>query len=65
MESVTKANKRLKNYPILIGKCASTATIYAKCVTRDLNVAHKACDKEFQDFKNCLINEAKKMNTKL
>lgn len=65
MESVKKASARLKNYPILVAKCSETATLYAKCVTRDLNVAHKACDKEFQDFKNCLAKEAKKMKTKL
>lgn len=65
MESVKKANARLKNYPILLSKCAKTASLYAKCVTQDLNVSHKACDKEFQEFKNCLAKEAKQMKTKL
>lgn len=65
MESVKKANARLKNYPILLGKCSKSASVYAACVTRDLNVSHKICDKEFIEFKMCLQSAAKNMKMKL
>lgn len=65
MESVRKAKQRLRNYPILLGKCAETATVYAACVSRDLNIQHKTCDKEFQKFKECLQKAAQEMKTKL
>lgn len=65
MESVRKANQRLRNYPLLMGKCADKAAVYAACVTRDLNVQQHVCDKEFQQFKDCLQKAAKEMKTKL
>lgn len=65
MESVRKANQRLRKYPILLGKCSDKAAIYAACVTRDFNVQHKICEKEFQEFKNCLQKAASEMKTKL
>lgn len=65
MESVRKANQRLKNYPILLGKCAASASVYAKCVTADFNVKQGACEKEFTGFKECLQRAAKDMKTKL
>lgn len=65
MESMRKAKQRLKNYPILLGKCAATAGVYAKCVTADFNVQHRACEKEFVEFKQCLERAAKDMKTKL
>ncbi|XP_067627637.1 uncharacterized protein [Eurosta solidaginis] len=65
MESVRKAKQRLRNYPLLLGKCADKAAIYAACVTRDLNVQHLICDKEFEEFNACLQKAAKEMKTKL
>lgn len=65
MESVRKAKQRLRNYPILLGKCAESATVYAACVTRDLNIQHKTCEKEFQLFKVCLQKASTEMKTKL
>lgn len=65
MESVKKANVRLRNYPILLVKCSKSAKAYAECVTKDLNVNHKICEKEFIEFKQCLRKAAKDMNTKL
>jgi len=65
MESVRKANQRMRNYPIIIGKCAAVGATYAACVTKDFNVAHKACDKEFQQFKDCMRRVAMEMKTKL
>lgn len=65
MESVRKANQRLRNYPILLAKCSVAAAAYATCVTTDLNVAHRVCDKEFQQFQQCLQRAAKEMGTKL
>lgn len=65
MESVKKANQRLRNYPILLAKCSVSAAAYAACVTTDLNVSHKSCDQEFQQFKQCLQKAASDMKTKL
>ncbi|XP_037032447.1 uncharacterized protein LOC119071597 [Bradysia coprophila] len=65
MESVRKANQRLKQYPMLLGKCSDSAAVYAACVTRDLNVSHRACEQEFLDFKKCLQKVARDMKTKL
>lgn len=65
MDSMRKAQQRLKNYPILLGKCAATASVYAQCVTADFNVKQGACEKEFAEFRKCLQQAAKDMKTKL
>jgi hypothetical protein len=65
MESVRKAKDRLSKYPLLVAKCSTAAAAYASCVTRDLNVKQYACDKEFQQFKKCLMEQAKGMKTRL
>lgn len=65
MESVRKAKDRLSKYPILVAKCSSSAAQYAACVTRDLDIQKHACDKEFQQFKKCLFEQAKGMKTRL
>lgn len=65
MESVRKANQRLRNYPVLLAKCSVAAAAYAKCVTSDLNVSHRVCDKEFQQFQQCLQRVSREMGTKL
>lgn len=65
MDSVRKANSRIRQYPILLAKCSESGAVYAACVTRDLNVNHKVCDKEFQKFKQCLQKAASEMKIKL
>jgi hypothetical protein len=65
MESAKRAHNRLKTYPILVTKCSSSATAYAVCVSRDLDIRKQACEKEFQLFKKCLVDAAKNMKTKL
>ncbi|XP_055692130.1 uncharacterized protein LOC129795113 [Lutzomyia longipalpis] len=65
MESVKKANARLRNYPLLMGKCAEAATKYAACVTKDFNVGHKSCQSEFDALKVCLERVAKNLKTRL
>lgn len=66
MDSVRKAKDRLSKYPLLVAKCSSSASAYAICVTSgDLNVKKGACEKEFQQFKQCLLEQAKNMKTKL
>lgn len=54
MENIKKARQRLQQYPALIAKCSASASKYAICVTRDLNVKHNVCEKEFLEFKECL-----------
>lgn len=65
MDSVRKAKSRFRQYPVLLAKCSESAAIYAACVTRDLNVNHKVCDKEFTEFKRCLQKAASDMKTKI
>lgn len=65
MESVRKAKDRFKKYPVLLAKCSTSASAYAACVTRDLNVKQHACEKEFQLFKKCLVEQAKAISTRL
>jgi NADH dehydrogenase [ubiquinone] 1 alpha subcomplex assembly factor 8 len=65
MESVRKAKDRLAKYPVLVAKCSTSAAAYAACVTRDLDIQKHACDKEFQQFKRCLVDQAKTMKTRL
>ncbi|XP_055382255.1 uncharacterized protein LOC129612592 [Condylostylus longicornis] len=65
MEAVEKAKSRMKLYPILLAKCSKAAALYAACVARDLNVSKHICNKEFTEFKNCLVKASKEMRTKL
>ncbi|XP_053671475.1 uncharacterized protein LOC128721722 [Anopheles nili] len=65
MESVKRANQRLRSYPLLIAQCSVAAAAYAACVTTDLNVAHRTCDKEFHNFKECMQKAAIERKTKL
>ncbi|XP_017865743.1 PREDICTED: uncharacterized protein LOC108615624 [Drosophila arizonae] len=65
MESVRKANIRLRNYPLLLTKCSDKATLYAKCVSRDINVHQKVCETEFKEFLDCMRKTAKDLKTKL
>lgn len=60
MENIKRARQRLQNYPILMTKCSTAASTYAACVTRDLNVKHNICEKEFLEFKKCLNEAAKR-----
>lgn len=65
MESVRKAKERLGKYPLLVAKCSTVAAAYATCVTRDLDIQKHVCDKEFQQFKKCLMEQAKTLKTRL
>ncbi|XP_043070422.1 uncharacterized protein LOC116805886 [Drosophila grimshawi] len=65
MESVRKANTRLRNYPILLTRCSEKASLYAACVSRDINVQQKICETEFKEFLDCIRKTAKELKTKL
>lgn len=65
MESVRRANARLRQYPAHLVKCADSGAAYAACVTRDLNVEHRACDREFQAFRQCVQKAAADMKVRL
>lgn len=58
MENLKRARQRLQQYPTLIAKCSASASKYAACVTRDLNVKQNICEKEFLEFKQCLKEAA-------
>lgn len=65
MESVRRANNRLRNYPIYLAKCSESAALYAACVTRDLNVERGICEKEFVVFKQCVQKAASDMKVRI
>ncbi|XP_063611830.1 uncharacterized protein LOC134785420 [Penaeus indicus] len=65
MESVKKAQSRLRNYPKLVANCAPVATEYARCVALKGNVLKGDCTQEFDAFKRCILESAKKMKTKI
>lgn len=65
MESVRKANQRMKKFPLVFKECKESASTYARCVAVKDNVLKGDCEKEFQNFKKCLVKAAAKMGTKL
>jgi len=65
MESVKRARNRLKAYPKLAAQCTGVATEYARCVALKENVMKGDCNAEFEAFKKCLMDSAKRMNTRL
>jgi hypothetical protein len=60
MEAVKKARLRLQKYPLYLADCSGPASTYAKCVQLDLNVKHKACEKEFLVFMDCVRKSSQK-----
>lgn len=66
MESVRKAQGRLKAYPKLMLSCSGPATAYGKCVAEQMGEIKKGqCQAEFEAFKKCVQEAAKKAGTRL
>lgn len=66
MDSAKRAKLRLGMYPQLLGKCGETASVYAKCVViKEAKVSKDDCLQEFQQLKNCMMQAAKQMKTRL
>jgi len=65
MESVQKAQQRLRQYPKLLVECSAPAAAYAACVLAKENVRQADCDREFQDLRQCLQKAARRMGTRL
>jgi hypothetical protein len=66
MDSVRKAKARLWAYPKHLSNCTAEAAVYAKCVSQYMGEVQKnQCDPEFQKFKVCVQNAAKKAGTRL
>jgi len=65
MESIKRARDRLKTYPKLVANCSSLGTDYARCVALKENVMKGDCNAEFEAFKKCLMDSAKRMKTRL
>lgn len=64
--SLQSARQRIQSFPKLILLCSGEATVYGKCVARKYeDIAPNACMKEFQMFKACLNDAAKKIQTKI
>ncbi|KAJ9588343.1 hypothetical protein L9F63_018269 [Diploptera punctata] len=61
MESVLKARQRLRRYPELLAECSAPAAAYATCVLTKENVKLKDCDREFQQFRQCMQKAAHRM----
>lgn len=65
MESVKKAKDRFKQYPLVLGKCKTEASKYAKCVLSKDSVSLNDCNEEFKMFKNCLQKTAANMRIRI
>lgn len=65
MESVRKAKSRLKQYPVLLGKCSSEAMAYAMCVSKKDSPNINDCSEDFKKFKNCLRKTAADLKLRL
>ena len=66
MDSVRKAKARLWAYPKHLANCTAEAAVYAKCVSQYMGEVQKhQCDPEFQKFKLCVQNAAKRAGTRL
>ena len=66
MESVRSARARLRSYPRLVAGCAVESAAYAACVAKSMgDVGHNQCREEFEAFKKCVQQAAKKAGTKL
>lgn len=66
MESVKKARERLWTlYPKVFTTCGPEALAYGQCVTKYMGEVQKGqCQPEFQKFKACIQNSAKKSGGK-
>lgn len=65
MESVKRAKERFRQYPVLLGKCAREASVYAQCILKKDSVSQNDCKVEFKLFKNCLQKTAATMKTRI
>lgn len=61
MESVKKAKSRLKQYPVMLGKCSTEAMAYANCVLKKDSPSFNDCNEDFKKFKNCLRKTASEL----
>ena len=65
MESARRAQGRLRLYPKLVGECGPSGAEYARCVALKDNVVKDDCLAEFQKFKKCITEAAKKMKIRV
>lgn len=65
MESVLKARQRLRRYPELLVECSAPAAAYATCVLAKENIKRVDCDREFQEFRQCMQRAAHRMGMRL
>jgi len=63
MDSVRKAQSRLKGFPQLMAECGIPAVSYAKCVVVQDNLKQDACLKEFEELRKCIHKAARKIGT--
>ena len=65
MESVKRAKNRFLQYPKYFKECGVVAADYARCVALKENVLKDDCVVEFRKFKKCMVEAAKKSNSRL
>lgn len=65
METAKKAQGRLRLYPKLLSECSSSGMEYARCVALKENVMKNDCAAEFEKFKKCITEAAKKMKMRV
>ena len=64
--SLQSARQRIQTFPKLLSLCSSEAAVYGKCVARKYeDIAPNACMKEFQMFRACLNDAARKMQIRI
>lgn len=65
METTKRAQSRLRLYPKLVGECGPTGVQYARCVALKENFTKDDCAAEFQKFKKCITEAAKRMKMRV
>ena len=65
MDSVRKAQNRLKVFPQLLADCGGPAISYAKCVVVQENLKQNACLQEFNELRKCIHKAARKIGTRV
>lgn len=66
MDAVNKAKSRFKRYPELLLTCRVEGLEYAACILEhEKNLKRNSCEVQFMKFRECLVSNALKRNTRI
>lgn len=66
MDAVNKAKSRMKRYPELLLACRVEGLEYATCILEhEKNLKRNSCETQFMKFRECLVSNALKRNTRI